>query len=136
MQQTTEYAPGTVVIHTAPGSDTKTPAYVTAADPAADRYTLVLVTSPDSPVTVPAAELEPAPALPDLRTSQGEPSDWWTVMDQSGREITRVHTPKASEVFDAACRTSRDARDTARRDGGLSYRRLGVNELTDAERDA
>lgn len=74
----------------------------------------------------PLAALEELPELPPM--PEGEPTDYWTVTDDKGQEVTRV---RAETLEGARDEVEKDpqAAAVAKRLGGLGYRRLFTSEL-------
>lgn len=75
---------------------------------------------------VPLRSLEPLPDLPPQ--AEGDPTDWWTVTDRAGNEVTRVEATNYPRARTAAQKVPAAAA-VSRREGGLSYRRLRSSEL-------
>ncbi|WP_030780685.1 hypothetical protein [Streptomyces sp. NRRL S-920] len=74
-------------------------------------------------------DLHPLPELPPL---EGEPTTWWRVTNKAGQTITQVQADDYAEAKHAAEQVPA-ARRIARREGGLSYRRLRSTELSDSD---
>lgn len=83
-------------------------------------------------VTAPLTEFEACPPLPPLG---GRPVDWWSVTNRAGAEVARVGGADREQARRAAERVPA-ARRVSRLEGGLSYRRLTDEQLTEREREA
>ena len=81
----------------------------------------------------PLAALEELPELPPA--PEGDPTDYWTVTDDKGQEVTLV---RAETMEDARAEVEKDpqAAAVAERLGGLFYRRVRTSELPPAIRAA
>ncbi|MER5301398.1 hypothetical protein ABT039_18250 [Streptomyces lasiicapitis] len=80
-------------------------------------------------IRVPVKALHPLPELPPL---EGEPTNWWRITDKAGRTVTQVQADNYAQAKHAAEQIPA-AHRTARREGGLSYRRLRSTELSDSD---
>ncbi|MCG8971838.1 hypothetical protein [Streptomyces sp. CL12-4] len=76
---------------------------------------------------VPLAALEELPELPP--EPEGEITDWWTVTDAQGVELTRVEAEDDPRARKAAMRHAAVVA-AARRDKGFAIRRLRTSELS------
>lgn len=81
------------------------------------------------PVRVPLAELRPAPELPPHPPqAEGEITDWWTITDINGAELTRVQAEDDPGARKVALRDKHVTR-ASQRDNGFAVRRLRTSEL-------
>ncbi|WP_399554032.1 hypothetical protein [Streptomyces anulatus] len=81
------------------------------------------------PVRVPLAELRPAPELPPHPPqAEGEITDWWTITDVNGAELTRVQAEDDPGARKVALRNKHVTR-ACHRDNGFGVRRLRTSEL-------
>ncbi|MFB7403433.1 hypothetical protein ACFCZR_24975 [Streptomyces rubiginosohelvolus] len=77
-------------------------------------------------VRVPLTELRPGPELPP--EPEGKITDWWTITDANGTELTRVKAENDPAARKAARRNPKVVA-AARRDNGFAVRRLRSSEL-------
>ncbi|MFF0698395.1 hypothetical protein ACFYU4_37895 [Streptomyces tendae] len=114
-------------------------AAVYVPDPAEDYRDIVIIRSLPAGNTVEALSarhskiirvaLDKLQPLPELAPApEGELTDWWTITDARGREITRVQAEDDPGARKAAEREAR-VRAVVRRDKGFAVRRLRSSEL-------
>ncbi|MFB6629937.1 hypothetical protein ACFCWY_08585 [Streptomyces sp. NPDC056362] len=97
------------------------------SDPDEDGTVEVLsVSQGGAELRVPLARLEELPKLPPA--AEGDPTDYWTVTDDKGQEVTLV---RAETMEGARAEVEKDpqAAAVAKRLGGLFYRRVRTSEL-------
>ncbi|MET9776088.1 hypothetical protein ABZ023_17840 [Streptomyces sp. NPDC006367] len=114
-------------------------AAVYVPDPAEDYRDVVIIRSLPAGSTVEALSarhgktirvaLDKLQPLPELAPApEGEITDWWTITDAQGQEITRVQASDNPRARKAAMREAR-VRAVVRRDKGFAVRRLRSSEL-------
>ncbi|MFI1532139.1 hypothetical protein [Streptomyces griseus] len=115
-----------VAVHLPDGDEKRRDVVVVLTAPDQAGMVQVLSVAAKGQVRVPLTELRPAPELPP--EPEGEITDWWTITDANGAELTRVEAESDPAARRAAMRNSKVVA-ACRRDNGFAVRRLRSSEL-------
>ncbi|SEE83142.1 hypothetical protein SAMN05216483_6696 [Streptomyces sp. 2131.1] len=121
-----KYPLGAAAVFTPEGATERDVVVVNSAPDADGTVEVLSARQNGKALRVPLAALEELPALPPA--PEGDPTDYWTVTDDKGQEVTRV---RAETRVGARTEVERNpqAAAVAKRLGGLFYRRLSTSEL-------
>ncbi|MFB6700261.1 hypothetical protein [Streptomyces rubiginosohelvolus] len=121
-----QYPAGTVAVRLPEGDERRRDVVVVLAAPDQAGKVQVHSVAANGQVRVPLNELRPGPELPP--EPEGEITDWWTITDANGTELTRVQAESDPAARKAARRNPKVVA-AARRDNGFAVRRLRSSEL-------
>ncbi|MEW1761632.1 hypothetical protein AB0393_34680 [Streptomyces cyaneofuscatus] len=122
-----QYPVASIAVHvTEEGGEAQRDVVVVMSEPDRDGTVQVHSARHNAPLRVPLAGLQPAPELPP--EPEGEITDWWTITDADGVELTRVEAADDPGARKAALR-NRHVIAASHRDNGFAVRPLRTSEL-------
>ncbi|MEU3137005.1 hypothetical protein ABZ691_30080 [Streptomyces sp. NPDC006854] len=122
-----QFPVGEVAVRLPDGDEKRRDVVVVLAAPDQEGKVQVHSVAANGQVRVPLTELRPAPELPP--EPEGEITDWWTITDANGAELTRVQAESDPAARKAAMRDSKVVA-ACRRDNGFAVRPLRSSELS------